>query len=92
MSRYTDTMEEALGLKKPQRKPFTLRGLVKKLTGTTAQAVNGIIPIEDREPYCWGCSQGYPTFKIGSYVYHSIGPGGASGCSIADKALRKDKG
>ena len=76
MSRYTDAMERA-------------RGLFGK---KAARAVNGVIPLTAREPYCWGCSQGYSTFKIGKYVYHSIGHGGASGCSIADAELRKAKG
>ena len=76
MSRYTDAMERA-------------RGLFGK---KAARAVNGVIPLTDREPYCWGCKQGYTTYKIGSYTYHSIDGGrGASGCSLADAELRKAK-
>ena len=99
MSRYTDEMEKLLFGRKqpsPKKRTFSLNisigSVATKLLGKGKRAVDGVIPYAMREPYCWGCSQGYTTYKIGSYTYHSIDGGrGASGCSLADAALRKAK-
>lgn len=99
MSRYTDEMEKLLFGRKqpsPKKRTFSLNisigSVAAKVLGTGKKAVGGVIPLADREPYCWGCKEGLSTFKIGKYVYHSIDGGrGASGCSIADRALRQEK-